>query len=92
MDESPRPIFVENIRMRFVCLVCCVSLFLFSCSSREHSKTNLSKVNDSLSMVANEYMTKLTELEQFNGVVLLKKKDQIILSNTTPLSWNNSMG
>ena len=30
-------------------------------------------------MVANEYMTKLTELEQFNGVVLLKKKDQIIL-------------
>lgn len=65
--------------MRFLYLFCCVSFLFFACSPREKTKANFDKVNDSVSFVANEYMTKLTRLEQFNGVVLLKKDDQVIL-------------
>ena len=65
--------------MRFLCLFCYVNLFLISCSHKERTKTSLNPVNDSISLIADEYMSKLTVLEQFNGVVLLKKNDQIVL-------------
>ena len=60
-----------------------VSLFLiffiiFSCQKVQYSSTQ----TNSLSQKADEYMTALTDLGQFNGVVLLEKNGTKILKKS----------
>lgn len=48
------------------------SLILIGCSKQKKTENNLNL--DSVGGIANTYLSKLTELKKFNGVILLKKK------------------
>lgn len=65
--------------MRFLVLLCVVGVLMTSCSQKQPKKNVLSSEKDTLFSIADAYLTKLTELKQFNGVVLLKKGEELIL-------------
>lgn len=70
--------FAKKYLMRVTSIILVFSFLLISCSTKE-KQVNQSQEFKNLQSVSDEYMTKLTELQQFNGVVLLKKGDEVVL-------------
>ncbi|MCP9198406.1 serine hydrolase [Gramella sp. GC03-9] len=55
-----------------------------------NSQQALDKQFDSIAEIGDEYLSRLTELKNFNGVVLLKKGDEIVLRKAYNISRDTS--
>ena len=72
-------------------LILLISLLLVAYSSPEMQILTSSEGElDSIHDEADRYLTKLTELEEFNGAVLLKKEGEIVLKKAYNLSSDTS--
>lgn len=75
--------------MKYILLIF-FSTFL-SCNSNQNTKKDfITSELDSISYKADTYMSKLTELKRFNGVLLLKKEGEVILRKTYNISKDTS--
>ncbi|WP_074408958.1 serine hydrolase domain-containing protein [Aquimarina megaterium] len=67
-----------------------LAIFLVACSKTKETKVSKvdheNKPNDSLFLKSDMYLTKLTELKKFNGVVLLKKGKKTVLRKAYNIS------
>ncbi|MUP46005.1 serine hydrolase [Gramella sp. BOM4] len=63
-----------------------ILIVLLNFNSSVYSKTAVQSEIDSLTSISDTYLSKLTELKEFNGVVLLKKGDEVILKKAYNIS------
>ncbi|WP_075342881.1 serine hydrolase domain-containing protein [Tenacibaculum agarivorans] len=71
--------------MKILLKITFLNLILMSCSlgKKENNLTTIKNENiDSLFWYSNVYLTELTRLNKFNGVVLLKKKGKVVLKKS----------
>lgn len=75
--------------MKFQILI--LSFLFLSCQSAQEKQTTESETPElQMAELADLYFTKLTELDNFNGVVLLKKKNEVILSKAYNMSSDSA--
>lgn len=71
--------------MRYYLILICLTLL--NCKSDKNlTEFNVNEELEAATKLADTYLSKLTDLEKFNGVVLLKKKGQIILRKAYNIS------
>ena len=75
--------------MRFLYFIITIC-FCISCNQVLTKKNDISVRNDSIAYKADLYLKKLTDLRKFNGVVLLKKGDKVLLERTYNLTSDSS--
>ena len=82
--------FLCEKKMRYS-LILCIAFTFLGCSPRIQSEaaTNVA-AKDSLSILSDTYLARLTKLEKFNGVVLLEKNRNIILRKAYNISTDTS--
>jgi CubicO group peptidase (beta-lactamase class C family) len=72
-------------------LILCIAFTFLGCSPRIQSKADTkSAAKDSLSTLSDTYLTQLTKLGKFNGVVLLEKNGDIILRKAYNITTDTS--
>ena len=71
--------------MRFLYFIITIC-FCISCNQVLTKKIDISVRNDSIAYKADLYLKKLTDLKKFNGVVLLKKGNEVLLERAYNLT------
>ncbi len=71
--------------MRFLYFIITIC-FCISCDQVQTKKDDVFVRNDSIAYKADLYLNKLTNLKKFNGVVLLKKGNEVVLERTYNLT------
>ena len=74
------------IKGKFSVLLPFIFLFIFFSNCKESVKKDISPENKSIASKADLYITKLTELNQFNGAVLLRKNNEVLLYKSYNMS------
>ncbi|NVK52696.1 MAG: beta-lactamase family protein [Flavobacteriaceae bacterium] len=76
--------------MNNVIKILILSVFITSCSTRNKEKLILNKKIDSIAVLSDLYLQKLTSLKKFNGAVLLKKDGKVILRKAYNMSQDKN--